>query len=80
MNPFSGKLVLVVEPRLTSAKRWYLSADPASVDGLEFAYLEGSEASKSKHAPALRPTGAGESPSGFRRRIHRLALVVLQPG
>lgn len=43
VNPFSGKLTLVVEPRLTSAKRWYLSADPASIDGLEFAYLEGEE-------------------------------------
>lgn len=43
VNPFSGKLAIVVEPRLVSAKRWYLSADPASIDGLEFAYLEGEE-------------------------------------
>lgn len=40
-NPFSGKLELVVEPRLTSATRWYVSADPSEVDGLEYAYLEG---------------------------------------
>lgn len=40
-NPFSGKLELVVEPRLTSATRWYLSANPSEVDGLEYAYLEG---------------------------------------
>lgn len=40
-NPFSGKLELVVEPRLNSATRWYLSADPSEVDGLEYAYLEG---------------------------------------
>lgn len=40
-NPFSGKLDLVVEPRLTNATRWYLAADPAEVDGLEYAYLEG---------------------------------------
>lgn len=43
VNPFSGKLTIVVEPRLVSAKRWYLSADPASIDGLEYAYLEGEE-------------------------------------
>ena len=40
-NPFSGKLELVVEPRLTSATRWYIAADPDQVDGLEYAYLEG---------------------------------------
>lgn len=42
-NPFSGKLIHAVEPRLTSTTRWYVSADPASVDGLEYAYLEGEE-------------------------------------
>lgn len=41
VNVFSGKLEPVVEPRLTSATRWYLAADPAEVDGLEYAYLEG---------------------------------------
>lgn len=40
VNPFSN-LVLVVEPRLSSATRWYLTADPAEIDGLEFAYLAG---------------------------------------
>lgn len=39
-NPFS-KLTLVVEPRLTQATRWYVVADPALVDGLEYAYLAG---------------------------------------
>jgi len=39
-NPFSA-LTLVVEPRLTSETRFYLVADPATVDGLEYAYLEG---------------------------------------
>lgn len=34
-------LGLVVEPRLSDAHAWYLSADPATIDGLEFAYLEG---------------------------------------
>jgi hypothetical protein len=39
-NPFSA-LTLVVEPRLTSATAWYVAADPAVIDGLEYAYLEG---------------------------------------
>lgn len=41
VNVFSGKLEAVVEPRLTSATRWYMAADPELVDGLEYAYLEG---------------------------------------
>jgi hypothetical protein len=36
-------LSLIVEPRLTSATAWYLIADPASIDGLEYAYLAGEE-------------------------------------
>lgn len=40
VNPFAN-LTLLVEPRLTDAKRFYVAADPASVDGLEYAYLEG---------------------------------------
>ncbi len=43
VNPFSGSLALVVEPRLSSATRWYVAADPAEIDGLEFAYLAGGE-------------------------------------
>ncbi|MCA1777288.1 MAG: HK97 family phage prohead protease [Loktanella sp.] len=39
-NPFS-MLTLVVEPRLSSATQWFVVADPATVDGLEYAYLEG---------------------------------------
>lgn len=39
-NPFSA-LTLAVEPRLVSQSRWYVVADPATVDGLEYAYLEG---------------------------------------
>lgn len=40
VNPFSA-LSLVIEPRLTSPTRWYVVADPAQVDGLEYAYLQG---------------------------------------
>jgi hypothetical protein len=43
VNPFSGSLSLVVEPRLSSATRWYVSADPNEIDGLEYAYLAGGE-------------------------------------
>ncbi|RDC67748.1 peptidase U35 [Rhodovulum sp. 12E13] len=43
VNPFSGSLSLVVEPRLSSATRWYVTADPGEIDGLEFAYLSGAE-------------------------------------
>lgn len=43
VNPFAGALGLVVEPRLSSATRWYVTADPAEIDGLEYAYLSGNE-------------------------------------
>ncbi len=43
VNPFSGSLSLVVEPRLSNATRWYVTADPGEIDGLEFAYLSGAE-------------------------------------
>lgn len=43
VNPFSGSLTLVVEPRLSSATRWYVTAEPAEIDGLEYAYLSGNE-------------------------------------
>lgn len=43
VNPFSGALTLVVDARLDakSATRWYVTADPATIDGLEYCYLEG---------------------------------------
>lgn len=41
VNPFSG-LTLLVEPRLTSTTQWYAVGDPARIDGIEYAYLEGS--------------------------------------
>jgi len=39
-NPFAS-LALIVDPRLTNASQWYLAADPSQIDGLEYAYLEG---------------------------------------
>jgi hypothetical protein len=43
VNPFAGRLQLLVEARLTDASRWYVVAPPAQVAGLEFAYLAGAE-------------------------------------
>lgn len=43
VNPLSGAILLMVEPRLTSATRWYVTADPGEIEGLEFAYLSGNE-------------------------------------
>ncbi|MEM6383448.1 MAG: prohead protease/major capsid protein fusion protein [Pseudomonadota bacterium] len=43
VNPFGGRLEVLVEPRLTDAERWYLVADPTQVEGLEYAYLQGAE-------------------------------------
>ena len=34
-------LRLIVEPRLLNPKAWFVVANPASVDGLEYAYLAG---------------------------------------
>lgn len=44
VNVYAGKLEVVVDPRLdaSSTTAWYLVADPAAVDGLEYAYLEDS--------------------------------------
>ncbi len=40
VNTFSF-LSLVVEPRLASQTAWYLVADTAAIEGMEYAYLEG---------------------------------------
>ena len=39
VNPFQNKLEVVVDPRISGA--WFLVADAAEIDGLEYAYLEG---------------------------------------
>jgi HK97 family phage prohead protease len=45
VNPFAGTLDLIVEPRLSanSTTAWYLIADPAQIDVIEFGYLEGQQ-------------------------------------
>ncbi len=42
VNPFSGKLTLVVEPRL-SGNAWRLLADPARAPVIEYAYLSSAQ-------------------------------------
>ncbi len=43
VNPFTADLEVVVDPRLdaNSTTAWYVAADPALVDTLEYSYLEG---------------------------------------
>lgn len=42
VNPFSGKLEVVVDPRLdaVSSTAWYLAADSSVIDTIEYSYLE----------------------------------------
>lgn len=42
VNPFAGKLQLIVEPRITDLS-WYLSANPDAFDVIELAHLLGQE-------------------------------------
>lgn len=43
VNPFAGKMQLIVEPRLevSGADAWYVAASPSQVDTIEVAYLQG---------------------------------------
>lgn len=41
-NPFSGRLTLLVEPRITD-ESWYVFADPAVLPVLEYAYLSSAQ-------------------------------------
>lgn len=43
VNPFGGKLDLLVEARLADTGRWYVVADPTTAEGLEYSYLQGQE-------------------------------------
>jgi HK97 family phage prohead protease len=42
VNPFAGKLTLLVEPRL-SGNGWYVFSDPAALAVLEYAYLSSAQ-------------------------------------
>lgn len=41
VNPFAGKLTLLVDAQLASPTRWYLATRPGMPDGLMHAYLDG---------------------------------------
>ena len=41
VNPFAGKLTVLVDAHLTSPTRWYVAAAPGRPDGLHHAYLDG---------------------------------------
>lgn len=43
VNPFGGKLQLLVEARLTDESAWYVMADPAQIACFEHAYLSGAQ-------------------------------------
>lgn len=46
VNTFSGRLEVIEEPRLIPASGqdpWFLAADPARIDTIEYAYLDGQE-------------------------------------
>jgi len=42
-NPFFGAFEILVDPYLTSATEWYIIADPASVEVIKYATLNGQE-------------------------------------
>ena len=41
VNPFAGKLTLIVEPLLPAPDRWYLAAGPSQIEGMIYHYLNG---------------------------------------
>ena len=46
VNPYAGRMQVIEEPRLIPASGqdpWFLAADPARIDTLEYAYLDGQE-------------------------------------
>ena len=43
VNPFGGRMQLLVEPRLTDESAWYVFADPSQIACFEHAYLSGAQ-------------------------------------
>ncbi len=60
-NPWNGKLTPIADPRLdaNSTTAWYLVADPAQVDTIEVAYLEGEEKPYIEEEPTFERDGIG---------------------
>ena len=80
VNPFA-RLALIVEPRLTDAARWYVAADPAQIDGLEYAYLGRRAGAANRNARRLRGRRSrGQGAPRLRRGLCRLARLVQQRG
>jgi hypothetical protein len=72
VNPFSGKLEVMVEPRLDakSTTAWYVVADPALMPFLELATLNGARPMATAGGPELR-TFEGEDVLGLKyRAVH----------
>lgn len=57
VNPFSGKLDLIVEPALADGEAWYLAADPSRFDGLAYAFLDGQTAPRVESRPGWSTLG-----------------------
>lgn len=59
VNPFGGQLELIVEPRLdaSSTTAWYLAADPATIDTIEYSYLEDQQGVYLEAQPGFRVDG-----------------------
>lgn len=57
VNPFAGKLKLIVEPGLTDDGAWYLCADPSRFDGLAYAFLDGQSRPRVESRPAWSTLG-----------------------
>lgn len=56
-NPFSGALEIIVEVGLTDPKAWYLIGNPASHDGLAYAFLDGQAAPRVESKPGWHTLG-----------------------
>lgn len=79
-NPFAGRLQVVVEPRFSDANAWYLVADPAMHDGLEFAYFSKASAPSGRDAGGLRGgRDRGARPARLRRGLGGLAVLGPEP-
>ena len=77
VNPFSGELQLIVEPKLTalnSGLSWFLSASPNAIDTIELAYLSGEGGLMIDEIPEIKNDSimwkarlvAGSAPIDFR--------------
>ncbi len=56
VNPFSGKLQLLVEPGIAD-ESWYLFADPAKLAGLQYGYLTGQQGPQIQRQEAWNTLG-----------------------